>query len=699
MPIIPDPSHNTWRIPWHLVIIFSFLAAGILGLGYYFAEYQEIMLQKANADELTAIADLKVKQIVAWRQQRLDEAQLIFEDRRFAEEVQNWFKGNGSPEQENRVRQRMDELYRGSYVEAVLFDSQGRERLSMSKVKPDHRSLIKMVASKAMAGGKVIFTDLYFLHRSEEINMSLAIPIQVQVNDQKIVVGAVVYQIDPYYFLYPLLQSWPTPSDTGELVLVRRDPKNHEIIFLNELRHRKGAPLMLQEPLTETQRPSVKAALGEEGIVRGIDYRKVAVLAVNRTIPHSPWFLTAKIDIAEVNAPLRKWSYLIPILTLTMMASAGLGTALLWRNRDVQFYRRQYQLESERRSLSQRYEYLMKYAYDIILLTDKDWKIIEANDRAVNAFGYAREELFNLYLWDLFSDHYFMAEPEKLEQEAQAGFRFEATNCRRNGSTFPAEISASLLDKGDNRIYQYVIRDVSGRKSKEKALRESARQLRFLSSQLLIVQENERRRIAKELHDEVGQALMILKFHISSIDSRLSDHQQVLKNECQSLLNYLDSTIENVRRLSWDLSPSALEQFGLATAIRNLLEQFSLHFTIHWEPSQLESLDHLFPPVSQINIYRVFQESLTNISRHAQATDIVIDIKKQDGYVTCVIKDNGRGFDPRAVAALEKGPRGIGLATMEQRTRIAGGRLEINSSPQTGTELTLTIPLTKESNS
>ena len=103
---------------------------------------------------------------------------------------------------------------------------------------------------------------------------------------------------------------------------------------------------------------------------------------------------------------------------------------------------------------------------------------------------------------------------------------------------------------------------MSERKFKEQALRESEQQLRFLSSQLLIVQENERGRISKELHDEVGQALMILKFQISSIEARLSENQKVLRNECEGLLTYLDNTIENVRRLSWDLSPSALEQFG-----------------------------------------------------------------------------------------------------------------------------------------
>ena len=269
MAIINDPSQNTWRIPWHLVIIFSFLAAGILGLGYYFYEYQVTILQSAKAEELSSIADLKVKQIVTWRQQRLSDAQLIFEDRSFAHEVQNWFNGKGSPEQENDIRQRLDELYRGSYVEAVLFDLQGRVRLSMSKVKQDHMSLIQTIAFEAMRSGKIILTDLYFLHRSEEINMSLAIPIQVHLNNKKIVVGAVVYQIDPYYFLYPILQSWPTPSKTAELVMVRRDTKNNEIMFLNELRHRKGAPLVLRKSLTETQMAQRKSGLGRGGYCPG----------------------------------------------------------------------------------------------------------------------------------------------------------------------------------------------------------------------------------------------------------------------------------------------------------------------------------------------------------------------------------------------------------------------------------------------
>ena len=502
-----------------------------------------------------------------------------------------------------------------------------------------------------------------------------------------------VYSINPHYFLYPILHSLPNPSETAEVVMVSRKPSGKGIVFLSELRHWEGPHLGLWKPLTETQMPSVKAVLGEEGIVRGRDYRGVPVLAANRIIPGSPWYLTAKIDIDEVNAPLHRWLYLIPILTLAMMTAAGLGVAFIWRNRDVQLYRQQYESELERRSLSLRYEYLTKYANDIILIMDKDGKIIEANDSAVDSYGYSRDELFTLHLWDLFEDSpHSVTKPEPWE-EARDGLRFEDINRRKDGTTFSAEISASLVEIGDKRIYQYIIRDISERKLKEKILQESEEQLRFFSSQLLIVQENERCRISKELHDELGPALMILKFQLSSIETRLPKNKKTLRDEFETLPHYLDDIIENVRRLSWDLNPAVLEQFGLATAMKNLLGDFGKHYAIRWEPSQVEAINDLFSPVSQTNIYRIFQEALTNIGRHAQATQISIGIDKRDGYVTFTIEDNGRGFDPQAVMNRGNRQRGIGLAAMQERARMAGGHLKIRSRPGSGARLTFTIPL------
>ena len=189
---------------------------------------------------------------------------------------------------------------------ATLFDPHGVVRLSTPEVKSELLPLIKPIALEAIRTERIIFHDLYPVPQSNEINMSLAIPIIDNHKNNKNVVAAVVYQIDPNYFLYPILQSLPTPSKTAELVMVRREKQSNEILFLNGLHHVQGAPLGLRKSLTETQLPSVKAVLGEEGIVRGIDYRGVPVLAANRLIPDSPWFLTAKIDLSEVQGASAK---------------------------------------------------------------------------------------------------------------------------------------------------------------------------------------------------------------------------------------------------------------------------------------------------------------------------------------------------------------------------------------------------------
>ena len=303
---------NTWRIPWHLLLIFSLLAVGILGLGYFFYQYQVTFFQNITAAELNAIADLKVKQITTWRQERMNDAQLIVNDPNFASQVYDWFHGEGPPGQREKISKFLSDLNQGSYVSVALLDVQRNLRLSIFEVKPELLPLIKKVASDAMRTQKVILSDLYRIPQSEEISMNLAIPIKLHRNDKEIVVGAVVYEIDPHYFLYPILHSWPNPSKTAEAVMVRRETSGKGIVFLSELRHWQGPHLGLRKSITETQMPSVKAVLGEEGIVRGTDYRGVPVLAANRAIPDSPWYLTAKIDIAEVNAPLRRWLYLIP---------------------------------------------------------------------------------------------------------------------------------------------------------------------------------------------------------------------------------------------------------------------------------------------------------------------------------------------------------------------------------------------------
>jgi PAS domain S-box-containing protein len=225
----------------------------------------------------------------------------------------------------------------------------------------------------------------------------------------------------------------------------------------------------------------------------------------------------------------------------------------------------------------------------------------------------------------------------------------------------------------------------------EKALRESERKLRFLTSQILTAQEEERKRVARELHDELGQALTVLKYHLVSIENKLRRDQQGLKQDCEHLQAHIDTIIENVRRLSWDLSPSILEDLGLSSSLRYLIDEICQSNNMQCA-LKIAEINNLFAPAAQINIYRIFQESLTNIVKHAQASRIKVDIKRHNAAVIFSVQDNGKGF-PLEQPVPGKLSKHLGLTAMHERARMAGGALQISSKTGRGTKITFSIPI------
>ena len=234
--------------------------------------------------------------------------------------------------------------------------------------------------------------------------------------------------------------------------------------------------------------------------------------------------------------------------------------------------------------------------------------------------------------------------------------------------------------------------DITLRRRAEEALRESEQRLRFLSTQLLSAQERERKRISMELHDELGQSLAVLKLQIRAIERGLGADQEDLREGCMELLLYLDGVIDDVRRLSRDLSPSILEDLGLQSALKFLINEFSRHYNV-CQAFEVEDLDQLFPAEAQIIIYRIFQECLTNISKHAGATEVSIAVNEHNDLISLTIEDNGAGFDPASVLTRRGADRGLGLAALDERARMLGGILEIRSKPGDGTSITLVIPV------
>ena len=539
-----------------------------------------------------------------------------------------------------------------------------------------------------MQAQKVVFSDLY-RDENSKVRLTVLAPLLVIQGNAKVTVGVIVIRIEPYLFLYPLIKSWPTPSLTGETELIRRE--GNEVIFLNELRHRENIPFNLRFPVDSPKLVAAMIARGKEGIVEGLDYRGVPVLAAAGPIPGTPWFLVAKVDAHEIYTPLKKLSQQVFFFLIVLIGTAGISVAYFQRNQQTRFYRRQYEAERKRRALAQRYEYLTRFANDIILVTDQSLRILEANDRAITSYGYTRDELLNLHLIDLYppgSQQVLDTLMRHVEEES--GLIFESMQQRKNGRTFSVEISLRLIELEGEKLFQEIIRDITERKRTETVLKQSEENMRYLASQLLSAQEDERKRLSRELHDELGHALLALKLQVGSMEEELLPQQVTLKKEVKKILEFINATIEEVRRLYLDLSPGDLEDLGLTTALHSLFDDFSqLQKHIRWT-IKLDNLDGLFALSTQTAIYRIVQEALTNIGKHAKPKNVFFEIKRERQAVSFTIKDDGIGFE-RHKGVTEK--KALGLLAMEERVKILSGTFELRSQGNRGTKISFTIPI------
>jgi signal transduction histidine kinase len=254
------------------------------------------------------------------------------------------------------------------------------------------------------------------------------------------------------------------------------------------------------------------------------------------------------------------------------------------------------------------------------------------------------------------------------------------------------ERTAELLDAN-----VHLKREIEERRRTEEALRESKEKLRLLSSQLLRAQEKERRRISLELHDELGQSLSLLKVQLGAVKRKLRRDQTKLGETLQETREHLDYVIENVRRLSRDLSPSILEDLGLSAAIEWLISDFAKHYNITTS-YDTENIDDFFSDEHQIIIYRIFQEILSNIRKHSEANQVSVAIKKQNGAVSFLVQDNGKGFDLSAVSGKNSTEKGMGLTAMYERALIVGSSLDIWTQKGKGARISFTVPLISDLN-
>ena len=464
------------RAEWGLLLIFAILSLGIIGGSAFYYRHYERQFRAAAEHQLTAIAELKVNELAQYRKERLEDAAIFFNNAAFSGLVRRFFD---HPEDTDAQRQIQTWLGKFQayyeYTRVYLLDVQGAERLAVpDQPEPLPGHLAKDIAA-VLRSGRVTFLDFHRDAPGLPIHLEILVPIFDE-QDASRSLGVLVFRINPAAFFYPFIQRWPVPSETAETLLVRRD--GDDALFLNELKFRTNTALNLRVSLTSNNMPAVKAILGHEGIVDGTDYRGEPVLAALHAIPDSPWFLEARIDTAEVYAPMRArlWQVVVMICVLLFGSAACVG--LVWRQQQSRFYQAQYESAEALRASEVRYRRLFEAARDGILILDAETgMILDVNPFLIELLGYSREAFLGTKVWELGFFKDIVANQDNFEELQQKGYlRYEDLPLETSdGRRIEVEFVSNVYLVNHQKVIQCNIRDITGRKRMEEKLRQLSR--------------------------------------------------------------------------------------------------------------------------------------------------------------------------------------------------------------------------------
>ena len=344
-----------------------------------------------------------------------------------------------------------------------------------------------------------------------------------------------------------------------------------------------------------------------------------------------------------------------------------------------------------------RYENLYQDAPDMFAsITVDTEQVVQCNETLLRATGFGRREVIGRPIRELHAPGSARALKQAIEQVGRDGrvHERELRLKRKDGSILAVSLSmASIRDEQGNLYYRAIWRDITDRKraqtalkTKQNELARSQAELQALAGRLLGAQEDERRRISRELHDDVNQRLAILTLDIESLQDKVPRSRRAVAERLRAARDRLVELSDNVHGLAYQLHPSILDDLGLAAALRSHVSDLTRREAIAIELT--EDVATPIPPEAAACLYRVAQEALRNVVKHAHASRVVLDVKSSADGVTLSIDDSGVGFAPG-----DEPHHGLGVVGMQERVRLVRGKFDLTSRPGEGTRITVWVPL------
>ena len=342
---------------------------------------------------------------------------------------------------------------------------------------------------------------------------------------------------------------------------------------------------------------------------------------------------------------------------------------------------------------------LVDQSRDGIVVVDQNGKVYEANQRYTKMLGYSMEEVHQLHVWDWDAQWSKGQLLEMIQAVDERGDHFETRHRRKDGTIYDVEISTNgAIYRGQKLIF-CVCRDITDRKQAEEALKiskenllEESNQRKILSKRVIDLLEKDRHEIAMELHDNIGQILTSLKIYLEIIDDKLKPIDTELGSLTKAAIKRANQAINDLNNIARGLMPSILDPLGLVPSLRALLSEFREQTDIKIDFFN-RNVQKRFDKEKELAIYRIVQEALNNIIKHAEAKNVYVNLLKKGNVLSLSVEDNGVGFDQEKAMKITKGKGPLGLVIMRERAMQLDGELTIESFLGKGAHLLAEIPI------
>lgn len=468
--------------PWTSISVLIFTAVILTTVIILYSSGQRQKIISDAATEMEAIAQLKSDQISHWRQERLNDARLIHENVTLVEHIDAIFiRENPSWEKSRLTRLLKTLIDNYDFGGAVLLDAGGRPGLAVPPSEAVVGDYLRAGIRNIISNPSISLTEFHTSATIPYYHLDMIIPMRMPHEGDTVLAGILVMRLDPEKELFPLISSWPTSGTTSECILFRFE--GDSVVYLNGSRL-AGYDKAVKLPAGAIEQSALHPpAKNKVAIYK--DYAGNEVVTSVRQVPGTEWYITAKKETQELLHRYRKEiTMLWLIMCLVYIALASIGYLIIKSSR-TRYLREKYREELNRQAIMKHFDFVMKHGNDIILLINSDLNIVEANDRAVQTYGYPREKLIGMNIADISAPEEVPGLTKHVGELNNSGSSYiETVQRKSNGTTFPIEISAYTVEVEGAKYYQGIGRDISERKTAEAEMRESNKKLSTIINNL-----------------------------------------------------------------------------------------------------------------------------------------------------------------------------------------------------------------------